>query len=66
MTQKISNSVLITLIIVAGIFIFSAVAVIYLNSTIYAKTVSSSEIAAKITPSEQEISARVTAVFRMN
>jgi len=40
MTQKISNSVLITLIIVAGIFIFSAATMAYLNSTVYAKTVS--------------------------
>ncbi len=44
MTQKISNSVLITLIIVIGIFIFSAAAVVYLNSTVYAKTVSSTGI----------------------
>ena len=40
MTQKISNSVLITLIIVAGIFIFSVATMVYLNSTVYAKTVS--------------------------
>lgn len=44
MTQKISNSVLITLIILIGIFIFSAAAMVYLNSTVYAKTVSSTGI----------------------
>ena len=39
--MKINNSVLITLIIIMGVFAFGAASVVFLNSTVYAKTVSS-------------------------
>ena len=50
-TKKIDNSVLITLIIVAGVLILGIIAFAFANNTIYAKTISSTGTATiKVVP----------------
>ena len=41
MAKKLDNSVLITLIIVVGVFLLGIVAIMFINNTVYAKTISS-------------------------